>query len=68
MTIDQALDDIMQLDETSREMLLNILQKRQIERHRESIAKNAKEALKEFHTGNFTHMSAEEAIKHLDAL
>lgn len=68
MTIDQALDDIMQLDEASREMLLDILQKRQIELNRDRIAKNAKKALKEFHAGNFTPMSAEDAIKHLDSL
>ena len=46
MTIDQALDDIMQLDEISREMLLDILQKRQIELHRMRIAKNAKGSTK----------------------
>jgi len=68
MTIDQALDDIMQLDEISREMLLDILQKRQIELHRMRIAKNAKEALKEFHNGNFAPITAEEAIKQLNSL
>jgi hypothetical protein len=68
MTIDQALTDIMQLDYISREMLLEILQKRQIEARRDEIAENAENAIKDFHAGNFTPMSAEEAIKHLHTL
>jgi len=68
MTIDQALTDIMQLDFVSREMLLEILQKRQIEARRDEIAKNAEQAIKDFHAGNFPPMSAEEAIKHLHTL
>lgn len=68
ITIDQALTDIMQLDYTSREMLLEILQKRQIEERRDEIAENAKRAIKDLHAGNFTAMSAEEAIKHLHTL
>ncbi len=68
MTIDQALTDIMQLDNTSREMLLEILQKRQFEARRDEIAENAAQAIKDFHAGNFIPVSAEEAIKHLHAL
>jgi hypothetical protein len=68
MTIDQALNDIMQLDYTSREMLLEILLKRQTEARRDQIAKSAEQAIKGFHAGNFTPMSAEEAIKLLQAL
>ena len=68
MTIDQALSDIMQLDYISREMLLEILQKRQIEARRDEIAENAAQAIKDFHAGNLTPMSAEEAINHLHAL
>ena len=68
MTLDQALDDIMQLDDSSREMLLDILQKRQVEIRRDEIAKNAKQARKNFHSGNFTPMSGEEVIKYLHSL
>jgi hypothetical protein len=68
MTLDQALTDIMQLDHNSREMLLEILQKRQIEARRDEIAENAEQAINDFHAGNFTPMSAEEAIKNLHAL
>jgi hypothetical protein len=35
MALDQALNDIMQLDASSREMLLDILLKRQVERRRD---------------------------------
>jgi len=58
----------MQLDYNSREMLLEIVQKRQIEARREEIAENAAQAVKDFHAGNFTPMSASEAIEHLHAL
>jgi hypothetical protein len=68
MTIDQALNDIMQLDYTSREMLLEILQKRQIEARRDQIAENAEQAIKGFHAGNFIPMSAQDGIEHLRAL
>ena len=68
MTLNQALDDIMQLDDNSREMLLDILQKRQVEKRRDEIAKNAKQARKDFNDGNFTAMSGEEVINYLHSL
>jgi hypothetical protein len=63
MPLDKALDDVMQLDDNSREMLLEILQKRQVGIRRARIAKDAKESLKDFHAGNFTPVTAGEAIK-----
>jgi len=68
VTIDSTLDDIMQLDFASREMLLEILQKRQIETRRSEIAKNAKQSLKEYHAGKTTPVTADEAIQKLKAL
>jgi hypothetical protein len=67
-TIDSTLADIMKLDFNTREMLLEILQKRQIEARREEIAKNAKKSLKDYRAGNYTSLSAEEAIRHLNSL
>jgi hypothetical protein len=67
-TLDSTLSDIMQLDYASREMLLEILQKRQIEERRDEIAKTAKHTLKEYHSGKITPLSAEEAVKRLDTL
>jgi hypothetical protein len=68
VTIDSTLDDIMKLDFTSREMILEILQKRQIEARRSEMAKNAKQSLKEYHSGQITPMNAEELIDKLNAL
>ena len=55
----------MQLDYASREMLLEILQKRQIEARRDQIAKAAKQTLKAYHRGE---MIAEDADTVLDKL
>jgi hypothetical protein len=67
ITIDSTLTDIMQLDYNSREMLLEILQKRQIEARRTDMAKNAKHSLKEYHSGKTVPQTAEEVIKRLSA-
>jgi hypothetical protein len=68
VTINSTLDDIMQLDYTSREMLLEILQKRQIEARREQIAKNAKQSLKDYNAGKLSSLSADEIINKLNSL
>jgi hypothetical protein len=68
VTIDSTLTDIMQLDYNSREILLEILQKRQIEARRDEIAKNARKSIKEYQAGNYTPLSADEAISHLNSL
>ncbi len=67
-TIDSALDDIMKLDYTSREMLLEILQRRQIEARREEIAKTAKKSIKDYQSGKTTPASANEVIGKLSTL
>ena len=68
VTIDSTLTDIMQLDYNSREILLEILQKRQIEARRDEIAKNARKSIKEYQAGNYTPLSADEAISRLNSL
>ena len=68
VTINSTLEDIMQLDYASREMLLEILQKRQIESRRDEIAKTAKQTLKEYHSGKILPLSAEEVLKKLNTL
>ena len=68
VTINSTLEDIMQLDFASREMLLEILQKRQIEARREEIAKNGKQALKEYRSGKIRPQTAEEIIEELNSL
>lgn len=58
----------MQLDYASREMLLEILQKRQIEARRSEIAKTAKKTLRDYHSDNIPALSAEEVIEKLKSL
>ena len=48
ITLDQALDVVMQLEYEQKELLLDILRKRQIEERREEIAQNAREAIQAF--------------------
>jgi hypothetical protein len=43
--------EIMQLDYTSREMILEILKKRQIEARREDMAKNARKSIRDYQRG-----------------
>ena len=64
-TIYSTLEDIMKLDFASREMLLEILQKRQIEARRDEIAKNARQTLKEYRSGKLRPQTAEEIIEEL---
>lgn len=68
VTISSTLEDIMKLDYASREMLLEILQKRQIEARRDVIAQDAKISIKEYRSGKTTPVTADEAIIKLEAL
>lgn len=50
-TLDAVLDKANELSFQEREMLVEILLKRQIEERREEIARNARQAKKDFETG-----------------
>ena len=65
-TIDSTLEEIMRLDYNTREMLLEILQKRQIEARRDQIAKNAKQTLKDYHSGKLFSQDADEVTEQLN--
>jgi len=67
-TIDSTLQEIMQLDYSSREMLLEIVQKRQIEARRDDIAKAAKQSLKDYHSGKTVPLTANETISRLNSI
>lgn len=64
-TIDSALDEFMQLDFNTREMLLDIMRKRQSEARRQGIARNAKGALRDYRAGKLKKESASELIDRL---
>ncbi len=67
-TINHALDTIMQLDFYTREMLLEILQKRQIEERRKEIAHNVKTAKAAYRKGVSKPSTAHEMIDTLNAI
>jgi len=66
--IDKVLDSVMQLDYTERELLLEILQRRQTEARRKEIARNAGTAKTNFANGKIKTQSADEIIKKLNSL
>lgn len=67
ITLDQSLDAIMQMDFSSREMLLEILQKRQIEERRQEILDNGKRAKADFKSGKIVSATADDIIRSLNA-
>ncbi|MEI6815621.1 MAG: hypothetical protein WCL14_03345 [Bacteroidota bacterium] len=66
VTIDKILDEITQLDMDSRDMLIEILNKRRIEESRNEIADNACKTKKDFDAGKIKIHSAKEAIQKLN--
>ncbi|RKZ80668.1 MAG: hypothetical protein DRR19_23215 [Candidatus Parabeggiatoa sp. nov. 1] len=62
MTLDKALDTVMQLSLEQREMLINIVQHRDIENRRREMATEAREAIADFHAGKLKPQSTQEII------
>ncbi len=67
VTLDQALETAMQLDADQREMLVDILRRRQIEAERQRIAAEARAALAAFRAGEMPAQDADEVIRELGA-
>lgn len=65
ITLDTALDTVMELPIEQQEMLLDIVRKRHIERRRQEIAMDAQESLAAFRTGQLRAQSATEVIVEL---
>lgn len=65
-TIDSALSEFMQLDFNTREMLLDIMQKRQVEARRQVIARNAKAGQRDYRAGKLKSESAVALIQRLE--
>ena len=64
-SLDQVLDEAMDLPLEQQEMLLQILQRRMIERRRDEIAQDAAASLAEFRAGKLKAQTANEAIAEL---
>jgi hypothetical protein len=65
LTLDHALDVVMQLDDDERDLLVEIMQKRQVEARRDEIAQYAREAMRAFHAGELRTETAEQLINRL---
>lgn len=65
VTLNQALDAAMQLSSEEREMLLDIIYRREIEARRREIAESARTSIADFRTGKLQSQSAEEVIDEL---
>jgi hypothetical protein len=65
MNLDQALDTVMQLSFEQREVLVDIIQHRDIDNRRREMALDAKEAIADFHAGKLKPQSAQEIITKL---
>lgn len=67
-TLDSVLDEIMRLDFDTREMLIEILRKRQVESRRDEILRQAKKDMKDYRAGKLKAQTAEEVIEELNRL
>ncbi len=65
--LDRILDEAMTLPANQQEMLLQILQRRIVERRRDEIAQDKIESLAEFRSGKLKAQTAPEAIVELRA-
>ena len=67
VTLADALDVVEQLTEEDREILVDIVRNRQIERRREEIARDAEESMAAYRAGLLPSYTAAEAIAILRA-
>jgi hypothetical protein len=65
VTLDKALDTVMQLPPDQQEMLLDIVRSRYIERRRQEIAEYAQQSLAAFRAGQLKPQAASEVIAEL---
>lgn len=65
VTLDQALDTVLALPDEHQEMLVKIVSRRQIERQRHQIFKDALDSQTLFREGKLEALSAEQAIAEL---
>jgi len=68
MIVNQILEATEQLSYQQRELLLQVLSRRQVEARRSQIARHAKKARQDFQSDQLTAESAEELIKRLQVM
>ena len=65
VTLDQAIDTVMQLPLEQQDMLIEIIRSRQIEHRREEIASDARQAIEAFKAGQLKPQSVDGIISEL---
>ncbi len=68
ISLDKTLDDIMKLDFSAREMLLEILRNRVVEEKRKQIASEAKKTQSLYRKGKLKKLSASDTVKRLNSI
>jgi U3 small nucleolar ribonucleoprotein component len=66
LTLTDVLDAVEQLTDEDQETFADIIRQRQIERRRDEIARDAKEAIADYRAGLLPSYTAEEAIAELN--
>lgn len=64
---ERTIEEIMSFDFKTREILIEIIQNRQIEERRQEIAKSVKSSLADYKNGKLKSVSAKEALKILNS-
>lgn len=65
ITLNEIIDSAMQLPAEQREMLVEILTRRQIEERRHEIATDAEESIANYRTGEIKAQTAQKVIREL---
>ena len=65
ISLDEAIETVMQLPPEQQEMLIDIVRHRQIERRRQEIARDAQQSLAAYNAGEYKPQSAVQIIREL---
>ncbi|MFZ1401158.1 MAG: hypothetical protein WAS33_29910 [Candidatus Promineifilaceae bacterium] len=65
ISLDEALETVMQLPPEQQEMLIDIVRHRQIERRRQEMAEDAQQSLAAYQAGEYKPQSAVQIIREL---
>jgi hypothetical protein len=65
ISLDQALDMVMQLPQEQQETLLDIVRHRHIEQRRDEIAQDAQRSIEQFQSGQYQPMAIEQVLTDL---
>jgi hypothetical protein len=67
ISLDQALNAVMQLPQDQQETLIDIVRHRHIEQRRDEIAQDAQRSIEEFQAGRYQPMAIEQVLADLRA-